>query len=312
MRTRHLLYLYLILLLCLTGCEESLTLEIPEGEALLVVEGHIEQGAPPVVLLTRSMPVFSGFSPADLEATFVHGAQVVVSSAGIDYPLKEVPAAAFSPELRRSVSEQYGLPEEQLRNGSNFVFYVYTSDELLGELGKSYQLRISHEGRVLTSSTTIPQLNPIDSLWLAPHPDPDKDSLRTLYYRYRDPDTLGNSVRYFTKRNSEPFYPGLFSSVFTDELINGAQALSYPLDRGEPKGRDPDLDTYSFFGKGDTIVVRWTAIDLAHYQFWYTLENERNNNGSPIGSPNTTRSNINGGLGIWGGYAVTYHRIVVE
>lgn len=310
MRIRNLLALVLITFLL--SCEESLTIDIPAGQEQLVVEGHIEQDAPPVVVLTRSMPVFAGSSPADIEASFVHGAQVEVSIAGKSYTLKEVPAAAFWPGLRRVVSEQYAIPENQLTSNSNFIFYVYTSDELRGEIGKSYQLQISHEGRVLTSSTTIPHLNPLQELFLQPHPDPRQDSLFTLFYRYRDPDTLGNSVRYFTKRNSEPFYPGYFTSVFNDELINGVQNLSFPLDRGEPRGRDVDLDTYSYFGKGDTITVRWAAIDLDHYRFWYTLENERNNNGSPIGSANTTRSNINGGLGVWGGYGVTYHQIVVK
>ncbi|MBD1396151.1 DUF4249 family protein [Pontibacter sp. JH31] len=305
-------FFLLILIPFFLACEENLTIAIPAGQEQLVVEGHIEQGAPPVVVLTRSVPVFAGATPADIEASFVHGAQVVVSHAGKSYTLKEVPVAAFWPQLRRVVSEQYGIPEERLASGSDFIFYVYTSEELLGEIGKSYQLRISHEGRVLTSSTTIPNLNPLEGLFLEPHPDPAKDSLFTLYYRYRDPDTLGNSVRYFTKRNSEPFYPGYFASVFNDELINGVQNLTYPLDRGEPRGQEVDLDTYSYFGRGDTIVVRWASIDLAHYRFWLTLENERNNNGSPIGSPNTTRSNIIGGLGVWGGYGVTYHRIVVE
>ncbi|PKV75497.1 DUF4249 family protein [Pontibacter ramchanderi] len=306
------IWLLLWIISSLLACEENLTLDIPAGEEQLVVEGHIEQDAPPVVVLTRSMPVFAGFSPADLEGSFVHGAQVVVSSGGKSYTLKELPAAAFWPELRRVVSEQYAIPEAQLTGGSKFVFYVYTSEELKGEVGRSYQLRISHEGKVLTSSTTIPQLNPLQELFLQLHPDPKQDSLFTLFYRYQDPDTLGNSIRYFTKRNSEPFYPGYFTSVFNDELINGVRSLSFPLDRGEPRGQEVDLDTYSYFGKGDTIVVRWAAVDLSHYRFWYTLENERNNNGSPIGSPNTTRSNINGGLGIWGGYGVTYHRIVVE
>ncbi|MFD2244807.1 DUF4249 domain-containing protein [Pontibacter ruber] len=305
-------YILFFLLLLLVGCEENLTIDVPEGEEKLVVEGHIEQGAPPVVVLTRSVPVFSGFAPADLEKSFVHNAQVVVTTGDRSYTLKEVPSAAFTPELRKVVSEQYGISDEQLTGNANFVFYVYTSEELQGETGKRYLLRISHEGKVLTSSTTIPYLNPLDSLWVVPHPDPAKDSLVTLYYRYSDPDTLGNSVRYFTKRNSEPFYPGVFNSVFTDELINGVAVIDYPLDRGEPKGKDPDLDTYSYFGRGDTITVRWAAIDLPHYRFWITLESEQNGNGSPIGSPNTTRSNINGGLGIWGGYAVTYHTIVVE
>ncbi len=300
----------LFFVLLLTSCEENLTLDLPEGDAQLVVEGHIEQDAPPIVVLTHSVPVFRSFSDADFEDAFVHGAQVVVTSEGQDYVLQEIASASFTEEQKRLVSEQLGLSKSILKERN---FYIYTSDALRGRLGGKYKLRISHEGKVLTSATTIPNLSPLDSLWTVPHPDADEDSLVTLYYRFRDPDTLGNNTRYFTKRNSEPFYPGLLASVFTDEFINGTDYIDYPLDRGEPRGqKDIDMDKYSYFGKGDTITVKWCSIDFEHYRFWFTIESEQNGNGSPIGSPNTTRSNINGGLGIWGGYGVSYHRLIVK
>ena len=310
---KHLIYILLLFSMMLfTGCEENLTLQLPEGEAQLVVEGHIEQGAPPIVVLTESVPVFSDVSVASLEKAFVHNAQVTVSTDGQNYSLQEISSASFNNELKQHLMLQFGIPAAMLSGKSGFPFYVYTTDALKGETGKSYKLRISHQGKVLTALTTIPHLNPIDSLWTGPHPNPREDSLRVLMYRYTDPDTLGNSVRYATKRNQEPFYPGLFGSVFNDELINGS-SITFPLDRGEPRGQKKiNRDLYGYFGKGDTVIVRWAAIDLAHYRFWNTLESEQNSNGSPIGSPNTTRSNIKGGLGIWGGYGVTYHRIVIE
>lgn len=207
---------------------------------------------------------------------------------------------------------QIGVRPELLNASGGFNFYVYTSEELQGEVGKSYSLRISHQGKTLTAVTTIPQLNPLSELTISPHPKPEEDSLRILNYSYTDPDTIGNSIRYFTKRNSEPFYPGLFNSVFNDELINGG-SITFPLDRGEPKGQEEiDEDLYSYFGVGDTVTVRWAAIDLPHYRFWSSLENEQNSNGSPIGSPNITRSNIKGGLGVWGGYGVTYHTLIIR
>ncbi len=304
--------LVLLLATLLTGCEENLTLDIPEGEALLVVEGHIEQGAPPIVVLTRSVPVLSSFSEEALAGSYVHNAQVAVTTADRTYMLEEVSSASFTPAMRQQVAEQFSVPPEKLIPTDGFVFYIYTSAELKGEIGQSYRLRISHEGSVLTAATTIPQLNPLEALWTVPHPDPQQDSLVTLMYRYQDPDTVGNSIRYFTKRNQEPFYPGLLTSVFNDELINGGN-ISFPLDRGEPKGQqEVNVDTYSYFSRGDSITVRWCAVDLPHYRFWYTLESEQNNNGSPVGTPNITRSNVKGGLGIWGGYGVTYHTIVVE
>lgn len=306
---------FILLILCLqlfTGCEESITIDIPESEEQLVVEGHIEQDAPPIVILTSTVPVFANVSFETLENAFVHDAQVTVATGDKVYTLREVNSASFSWELKEQVALQFGIPIKLLNGAAGFPLYVYTSDELKGEVGKSYGLRISHRGKVLTSSTTIPHLNPIAALWTAPHPNPEEDSLKILMYRYADPDTLGNSVRYFTKRNQEPFYPGLFGSVFNDELINGG-TITFPLDRGEPRGQSEiDEDKYGYFGKGDTVTIRWAAIDLAHFRFWSTLESEQNSNGSPIGSPNTTRSNINGGLGIWGGYGVTYHTLVIE
>ncbi|ARS34981.1 DUF4249 family protein [Pontibacter actiniarum] len=296
----------------LFGCEEDVTIDLPAGEEQLVVEGHIEQGAPPVLVLTRSVPVFADASLETLEKSFVHDAKVTVTTGGQSYTLKEVPSGAFSEELKRAVSLQIGVRPELLNASGGFNFYVYTSEELQGEVGKSYSLRISHQGKTLTAVTTIPQLNPLSELTISPHPKPEEDSLRILNYSYTDPDTIGNSIRYFTKRNSEPFYPGLFNSVFNDELINGG-SITFPLDRGEPKGQEEiDEDLYSYFGVGDTVTVRWAAIDLPHYRFWSSLENEQNSNGSPIGSPNITRSNIKGGLGVWGGYGVTYHTLIIR
>ncbi|WP_439882913.1 DUF4249 family protein [Pontibacter sp. MBLB2868] len=301
-----------VLMLLQTSCEENLTLDIPSGEEKIVVEGHIEQGLPPFIILTRTVPVFTEVSAQALENAFLHNAQVIVSYRGQNYPLTEIASAALTDTQKEIISMQFGLPVALLQANTGFPFYVYTTDALKGEIGGSYGLRISHQGTVLTATTTIPSLNPLDSLWTMPHPDPEQDSLKILYYRYQDPDTLGNSVRYFTKRNSEPYYPGLFSSVFNDELINGG-TIVFPLDRGEPRGQaEIDQDLYSYFGKGDTVTVRWAAIDLDHFRFWSTLEGEQNSNGSPIGSPNTTRSNIKGGLGIWGGYGVSYHRLIVK
>lgn len=302
----------LLLVLFLFGCEEEIALELPAGEELLVVQGHIEQGSQPIVVLMRSVPVFTSTTQEELEASFVHGAQIIVSTKGREYTLKELPASALTPELKRLLSEQFAVPPLQLQPGSDFIFYLYTTDKIRGEVGKSYGLHISYGTQVLTATTTIPQLNPLTELFVVPHPDPAEDSLVSIYYRYNDPDTLGNSVRYFTKRNSEPFYAGLLTSVFNDELINGANSLTFPLARGIPQGQEIDPETAGYFGRGDTVTIRWAAIDLPHFRFWSTLEAERSSNGSPIGSPNITRSNINGGLGIWGGYGVTYHSIIIE
>ena len=295
----------------LWSCETDTSLDLPEGDAKIVVEGHIEQDRPPIVVLTRSVPVFSGFRPEDIEAAFVHDAQVFVSDGTREVALQEVNSDNLPPVLLNLIGEQYGFTKDPATGKLPFRFYFYTASQMLGKTGTNYYLRIQADGQTLTASTSIPHLIPIDSLWTKPHADLKNDSLVMLWYRYRDPDTLGNSARYFTKRNREPYYPGYYSSVFTDEFVNGVEKIDFPLARGESKGNKPDFETYGYFRKGDTVTVKWCSIDYGHFQFWLSLENDFNSRGNPFGAPISIQSNVKGGLGIWGGYGVTYHRLII-
>jgi hypothetical protein len=292
-----------LLLALLTGCEQNVALELPEAEEKLVVEGHIEQGRPPIVVLTRTVPLFSDISMEQLQKAFVHQASVTISSNGKSYPLQEFSTAALPAVLQEQIEQQLGI-----KPGSGIELFFYSSLSLTGQLGQRYELDILHEEKHLTATTIIPNLTPVDSLWLVPHPE--NDSLQVLWYNYPDPDTLGNYVRYFTSRNSEPYYPGYFTSVYSDEIINGSD-VPFPLERAQSKNEPVDLETYGYFGKGDTIRIRWCAIDRAHFRFWSTLEADRNSNGNPIGSPVRIETNVKGGLGIWGGYGVNEYQLIV-
>jgi hypothetical protein len=68
---------------------------------------------------------------------------------------------------------------------------------------------------------------------------------------------------------------------------------------------------YPYFLKGDTVTVKWSNIDQAQYNFWNSLEYEENNELNPFANPIVVASNINGGLGIWGGYGSTYKTMIV-
>lgn len=295
--------------LFLASCEEDIAIDLATGEERLVVQGHIEQNAAPFVILSRSIPVFYSGATEAFANAIVHQATVSVSSAGTIYPLQEVLLTSLPPDQQQIVSEQFGFPFPIAANSPLAKVTIYTSPDLKGEINKSYQLQISAEGKTLTAATTIPTPTPVDSLWFRPHPNPENDSLVTLWYRYRDPDTLGNNVRFFTSRQSEPFYPGYQASVLTDEFVNG-RTIEFPLERGYPKSAKVDLETYTYFKKKDTVRLKWAAIDYQHYQFWFTLEADRASNGNPFGFPTTVRSNVSGGLGIWGGYGVSRHTVI--
>src|SRR5690606_20158403 len=123
---------------------------------------------------------------------FVHNAQVFVSDGSREYALQEYNSDLLPDETLKMLAEQFGLTLRKKSGKLPITLYFYSTPELLGQPGKNYKLRIQTDKEIATASTSIPHLNPLDSLWLKPHPDPKMDTLVALWYRYKDPDTLGN------------------------------------------------------------------------------------------------------------------------
>jgi hypothetical protein len=187
---------------------------------------------------------------------------------------------------------------------------VYTTFNMTGEIGKTYSLSVEADGKTISSVTTIPPELPLDSIWWEPGNVPDNDTFVKLVCRYSDPPEPGQYVRYFTKENSQPFYPGV-NSVFEDNFINGT-TFDFVLDKGVNRSDTTSFyEGYFQFRRGDTITVKWCAIDQPHFNFWRTLEFELGGQGSPFASPVIIQSNITGGLGIWGGYSPDYKTLIV-
>ena len=278
--------LLLQILLLLTACEKDITIETGSGEAQFVVEGYIESGLPPYLLLTRTTEYYSTFYLDSLSEIFVHDAVITVSDGTQTIQLTEFNIDT----LGTSIS-------------------AYVGFGMIGEVGKTYTLNIETEGKLLTAITTIPQPLPLDSIWYQTGADQDNDTLVELICRFSDPQELGQYIRYFTSVNNERYLPG-FNSVFEDVLING-NTFDFPLDRGVDRNDTAAFDNYGLFRKGDTISVKWAAIDKAHFDFWRTVEFELGGQGSPFATPVIIQSNINGGQGIWGGYSSTFKSLIV-
>jgi hypothetical protein len=125
-----------------------------------------------------------------------------------------------------------------------------------------------------------------------------------------DPPGFGNYIRYFTKVNGEPFYPG-FASVFDDQIIDG-KTYSLQLEKGVNRNEEIDLENYSFFERGDFVTVKLCNIDKATFDFWRTVEFSYSSIGNPFSSPTKVLGNIQGGaLGYFGGYAAQFISIAI-
>lgn len=288
-----------LLLVTLLSCEKEVKIDLESGDPTVVVEGAIETGVPPYVILTKSIGYFSKIDLETIQNSFVHGAEVTVSDGIKTVNLKEY-----------SIDTGF--------NGNKFSVYTIDTTQppstwFVGEVNKTYKLTISYEGKVYEASTKIPEPTLLDSVITAPPPFIPKGNMNAKLIKifFKDPDSSGNYIRYYTKRNSEPFYPGL-NSVYSDELINGTY-FETTLASGEDRSKEQNFDSSGYFYVGDTVILKWCAIDKGSYEFWNTYEFALGTLGSPFASPTRVKTNIsNKALGIWAGYGTGYYQHIIK
>lgn len=292
MKTR--VYVIIFLLVLLNSCERTVEFKLADVTPKLVVEATIENGQPPVVYLSKSQAYFSKIDISVLSNSFVHNADVFVSNGILTHKLKE-----------------YAVP---VGNGFSVYYYAVDSSNLstafTGELAKQYSLRVVSEGKEYTATTHIPTITKrIDSLYWKQAPINNPPEKVAVMIKATDPPGLGDYVRYFTKQNRNPFYPGL-NSVFDDQVIDNS-TYDFQVERGVDRNMSLP-DDFAFFNKGDTVTLKLCNIDKATFDFWRTMEFTYISVGNPFSSPTKVLSNIsNGGLGYFGGYAAQFRTIVI-
>src|SRR5450432_1022874 len=289
---RH-LFFFLILLLILVSCEKNINIKLDPSSTDLVVDGSIENGEYPVIFLSRSLAYFSKIDPHVLTASFVHNATVTLSNGYAIGQLKEDSLVLDSSDL--------AIYFYTFKNGDPGIFK--------GDFNTGYSLKIEVDSKTYLATTTIPLLTKtIDSLWWVPPPNNLDSALAVVKARINDPKGLGNYTRYFTSVNSGPFYPGL-QSVFDDQVTDGT-VYTVSVDKGVNRNEKIDFNTYAFFNRGDSVVVKLSDIDKDTYDFWRTMEYNYQSIGNPFSTPTEVISNIsNGALGYFGGYASQYVRL---
>jgi hypothetical protein len=277
----------------LLGCEKDINIDLNTEEPKLVVEATIENGQPPVVVLSRSLDYYAAVSPQLLANSFVTGAEVFISDGSNTHMLKE-----YSRSL----------------GGFRLTYYTIDSTNLstaiFGRLNQHYTLRIVADAAEYTASTTIPGLTKrIDSVWWKPAP-PQADSDQVIVMvKATDPPGFGDYIRYYTARNNGPLLSP-FTSSFDDLFIDGT-TYELPVEPGIDRNQEI-TDRDRFFVKGDTVTLKLSNIDKSTYDFWRTMEFAYASVGNPFATPIKVQSNISGGaLGYFGGYASQYRTLII-
>lgn len=302
------------------SCRKEIDGNLPIGETELVVDANIETNTPPIVLLTKTSAVFGGLDLNDLGSFFEHDATVWVKdlTSGDSIQLSEfcMNDLPFNDTVKADLMKGFGfiptdsmeLPNVCVYTVPDIVTYYLTGTcSFYGKELHEYSLTIDAGKFYAEGKTSIPKSLPPDSLSYIPHPNPEHDSLVTVQVHASVPGDLGNFVRYWTKRNNEPFYTPRSQSVWDDKLFAGLD-VALPLERGQPSNQKRET-SYGYFWKGDTVTLKWGNIDYKTYNFFLTLEND--GTGSPFSAQVKVESNVSGAIGVFAGYSTSYRTIII-
>jgi len=316
-------YLFFISVI-LISCQEEITLDLPQAEKKLVVEGAIESGFPPYVMLTKNQGYFDPADSLSYFNSFVNNANSV--------------KVWYYNELGE---EEIKILEKAPFPFDNLPLYTDLSYDFSGNYpyefskeGRTYYLEIKWNNQVITSSTTIPQATPLDCLWVEKSETADKDFKYDIRAIYSDPADQQNNLLIQSKRlqhyelvdslecefKDNPDQTLILVDAGSDLLINGETFETYfprPKNNGFPNGKYNAKHTIvcnndsTFELQEDIVLIKFSQIDEPSVKFWRGLIRQVGTNGNPFAEPMNLVSNINNGLGVFTGYGSVYYKVPI-
>lgn len=267
---------------CLIGCAE---VELPVSNPQIVVEGWIESGGYPVVMLTTTVPVGSEIQDEEhLKEYIINWGKVTVSDGE-----KEI-------VLTGKKNEDYFPP------------YIYTTTRIRGEAGKTYSLKVEYSQRTVTARTTIPEPVPLEYLRVGKAKN--AEDKYTITGGLKDDPSRKDYYKIFTKTfGKDSIFTPSFMGLINDEIltesveeiaINGNRSIS-------------DSEGSIYFDADDYVMIRFCSLDHESWMYWNDFDEISSLSTNPF-FPVTSRirSNISGGLGYWAGYGATHYMVSVR
>lgn len=304
--------------LLFSSCQKTITVEIPPAKEKIVVDGRIEAGISPYVILTHNMPYFGNTDLTSIEKLFIHNAVIKVSDGTNTATLTEYCSKSIPDSLLPIVAAFTGVDSTFLRN-FNYCIYTTFDPSMMGVTGKTYNLTVDVDGKTLTSSTKILPAIPLDTLWCKyEKTNVAGDSLGFIWGHLTDPVSESNAYRWLAMRQGKDFSfvppPG---AAFDDKFING-QSFDFAYNRGKVQNStapDDQNEESGYFKRGDTVVVKFCTIERAAYNFFRQVDELTYNQGNPFASPSSVPTNLYpsaDALGLWCAYGVATHTVICK
>ena len=323
---------YLLLIsIILFSCQEEITLDLPKADDKLVIEGSIENGFPPYIIITKNGGYFDPIDSETFDNLFVNDIESVEiwynDNDGVKLDsviLEQITFFDSLPPIYTDIDHvqaQFTSPQDRLP-------YDFSKS------GRTYYLEIKWNNQVISSSTTIPEVTPLDCLWVEKSENSKEEYEYDIRALYSDPADQDNNILLKSKRiqhfeykdslecqaKNSPDNSLKLIDAGSDILINGESFETYfprPKDNGFPTGNYnsyhteicDDGDTLVF--KEDLVLIKYCQIDEPSLKFWRGLIRQVGTNGNPFSEPMNLVSNINNGLGVFTGYGSAYYKVPI-
>ena len=296
----------------LFSCTKEVKIDIPGYQEQLMVDGSIRVGEPPIILLSRSQNIYAPTDIMSYLSSFVGDAVVTVSDGSQTVTLSKVCTDNLPPGTEAYAEAIFGMSIQELQQlPSPLCVYTSFDPSIFGQVGKTYSLNISYQGKTYTSETTILPPTTLDYLtWKA---EPLGPNLGYLYGFMTDNPATADNFMWEMKNIHDPFYKKPFGPFFNDAFFNG---LAFEFALYNPMSYDDSTyleNEKGYFKQGDTVVLRLSKLGKREYTFFDKKWNQIYSSGSPFATPVNVPSNIEGGaLGIWVGYSAFIDTVICQ
>lgn len=310
--------LHISIVIILSACVKEVEVDIPQHEPSLVVDGVIRTDEVPFVILSKSSDIYA---PTDLNSmleTYQNGATITVSDGINSIELDEVCANDLPPGAEQAFAEFFDLDASQLPS-LELCIYTDISGNFIGEIGKTYSISIEFENEIYEATSKILEPLPLDSLFWKE--EEDSENFGFSWFTISDPPGQFDAYFWETKRinkndEGEPLdqsFKPAFAPAFDDTFFDG---LTFDFAFENPHNfDDSDLPVQQrgLYERGDTVVVRFSKIDEAVFDFMEKKYTQLQSGGSPFAAPINLPSNFNNGAkGVWAAFSPVYDTLICE
>lgn len=300
-------FFFLVGIFTFISCEEEFEPDYANIESSVVVEAYTtvgDTGNTTFAFISKTYSLFQPDGQNQLPEYYTGDAQVWVLDGDREISLQKICTESLDSMQKALLLQVLGI--DISNSGIDICAFVDLFDEVNPQPGNEYELIVRIDEMELDAVTTVPERVAIDSITFEEQQQIPNFGLLNVHFS--DPEGP-NFYRLKISVNGSQFSSG-FGSVSDDIFFDG-QSFNFPIGRPFFEGEEVDPATAGLFEVGDTVVVEWSTIDEAHFDFWNTLEFAQSNQG-PFSSYSRAKSNINGGIGIWGGYNTLYYQYIVQ